>query len=50
VTAYDPAAGAALTTGAGVVRDGAGEPVDPDGHVVPESHIRFYESVEDRDR
>ena len=43
VTAYDSAAGAALCTGAGVVCDRVGQPVDPDGHVVPESHIRFHE-------
>ena len=50
VTAYDSAAGAALSTGTGVVRDRAGEPVDPDGHVVPESHIHFHEAARGSDR
>ena len=34
-------AGSSLSTGDGVVHDGAGEPMDPDGHVVPESRIHF---------
>ena len=41
VTAYEPAAGCSLSTGRGVLQDGAGQPLDPDGHVVPEAHIRF---------
>lgn len=41
VTAYEPDAGSSLSTGEGVLHDGAGQPVDPDGHVVPEAHIRF---------
>jgi hypothetical protein len=28
-----------------MVHDETGEPVDPDGHVVPESRIRFQEAV-----
>ena len=41
VTAYEPDAGSSLTTGQGVLQDGRGQPLDPDGHVVPEAHIRF---------
>lgn len=48
VTAYDPHAGAALSTGDGVVHDEDGEPVDPDGHVEPESRIHFHEAVKGR--
>lgn len=43
VTAWSASAGAALSRGAGVVRDEAGRPVDPDGRVVPEASIRFRE-------
>jgi len=48
VTAYDPEAGASLSTGVGVVYDEAGEPVDPDGRVVPDAHIRFHEAAKGR--
>jgi hypothetical protein len=48
VTAYDSHAGGALSTGEGVVHDEAGEPVDPDGHVVPGAHIHFHEAVKGR--
>ncbi len=41
VTAYEPDAGSSLSTGKGVLHDGAGQPLDPDGHVVPEARIRF---------
>ncbi|HJR53207.1 MAG TPA: hypothetical protein VJ982_05780 [Gemmatimonadota bacterium] len=41
VTAYEPAAGSSLSQGRGVLQDGAGQPLDPDGHVVPEARIRF---------
>ena len=41
VTAYEPDAGSALSTGEGVLQDGAGQPIDPDGHVVPEARIRY---------
>jgi hypothetical protein len=41
VTVYQPDAGSSLSTGHGVLQDGAGQPLDPDGHVVPEAHIRF---------
>ena len=50
VTAYDPRAGAALSTGEGMVCDEAGQPVDPDGHVVPESRILFDEAAKGRAR
>lgn len=50
VTAYSPRAGAALSTGGGVLHDEGGEPVDPDGHVVPESHIHFHEAARGRSR
>lgn len=42
VTAYDPGAGAALSTGHGWVHDERGQPIDPDGHVVPEARIHFH--------
>lgn len=42
VTAYDPEAGAALSTGRGWLHDEAGQPIDPDGHVVPEARIHFH--------
>lgn len=45
VTAYDSGAGAALSIGAGVVHDEAGEPIDPHGHVVPEARIHFHDAV-----
>jgi hypothetical protein len=45
VTAYDPGAGAALATGRGWLHDEAGQPIDPDGHVVPESRIHFHETA-----
>jgi hypothetical protein len=41
VTAYEPGAGSSLSTGTGVLQDGAGQPLDPDGHVVPEARIRY---------
>jgi hypothetical protein len=41
VTAYEPDAGSSLSTGAGVLHDGAGQPLDPDGHVVPDARIRY---------
>lgn len=50
VTAYDPRAGAALSTGRGWLHDEAGQPIDPDGHVVPEASIRFHESARGRAR
>ena len=50
VTAFDPHAGAALSTGGGVLHDEGGEPVDPDGHVVPESRIHFHEAERGRAR
>jgi hypothetical protein len=43
VTAYESEAGASLSTGGGVLHDEAGEPIDPDGHVVPEARIRFHQ-------
>lgn len=43
VTTYDPVAGAALSTGAGVVRDEAGRPIDPDGHVVEDACVGYHE-------
>jgi hypothetical protein len=48
VTTYDSEAGAALSTGGGVVHDEVGEPVDPDGRVVPGAHIHFHEVVKGR--
>ena len=45
VTAYAPSAGSSLSTGGGVLQDENGEPIDPDGRVVPESHVRFREVV-----
>lgn len=47
VTAYDPGAGAALSTGGGRLEDAAGQPIDPDGHVVAEACIRFRAVEED---
>ena len=41
VTAWDPAAGSSLSTGQGMLHDDAGQPVDPDGHVVEGARIRF---------
>ena len=41
VTAYEPAAGSSLSTGEGALYDGAGQPVDPDGHVIEGARIRF---------
>lgn len=41
VTAYEPGAGSSLSTGKGVLQDGAGQPLDPDGHVVPRARIRY---------
>jgi len=41
VTAYEPQAGSSLSTGQGMLQDGAGQPLDPDGHIVPDAHIRF---------
>jgi hypothetical protein len=41
VTAYEPRAGSSLSTGEGVLQDAAGQPIDPDGHVVPEARIRY---------
>ena len=46
VTAYRAFAGAALSTGSGYLADGSGEPLDPDGHVVPGAHVRFLEADE----
>ena len=40
VTVYEPAAGCSLLNGKGVLQDRAGQPLDPEGHVVPEAHIR----------
>ena len=45
VTAYAPSAGSSLSTGGGILQDECGEPIDPDGHVVPESRIRFREAA-----
>ena len=50
VTAYDPMAGVLLSRGEGMVHDETGEPVDPDGHVVPESRIHFHEAARGRSR
>jgi hypothetical protein len=47
VTTWDPDAGAALSRGAGAIRDPADRPVDPDGRVVPEAHIRYAEAGSD---
>ena len=44
-TAYAPSAGSSLSTGRGILQDECGEPIDPDGHVVPESRIRFREAA-----
>jgi hypothetical protein len=41
VTAYESDAGSSLSTGEGVLHDGAGQPLDPDGRVVPEARIRY---------
>jgi len=49
VTAYLPAAGASLSTGRGFLADESGDPVDPDGHVVPGARIRFREPLEGGD-
>jgi hypothetical protein len=46
VTAYLPEAGASLSTGDGFLADERGEPVDPDGHVVPGAQIRFHGAAE----
>lgn len=45
VTAYESKAGASLSTGVGVLHDEAGEPIDPNGHVVPEARIHFHEAM-----
>jgi len=45
VTRWSGRAGAALSRGEGVVRDPTGQPVDPDGRVVPGARIRFEESA-----
>ncbi|HET6638021.1 MAG TPA: hypothetical protein VFH82_04470 [Gemmatimonadota bacterium] len=45
VTAYEPSAGSSLSTGGGILQDECGEPIDPDGCVVPGSHIRFREAA-----
>lgn len=44
VTTWSAAAGAALSRGSGVVSDVAGQPVDPDGRVVPEASIRYRDA------
>jgi len=49
VTAYLPAAGASLSTGAGFLADETGDPVDPDGHVVAGARIRFHDAAEGDD-
>jgi hypothetical protein len=49
VTTYLPEAGASLSTGTGFLADESGEPVDPDGHVVPGAHIRFHDAGEGND-
>lgn len=41
VTTYEPDAGSSLSTGEGVLHDGAGQPIDPDGHVVPDARIVY---------
>ena len=41
VTAWRPAAGASLSAGEGVLQDGAGQPLAPEGHAVDGSEIRF---------
>ncbi len=41
VTAWRTEAGAALSSGKGVLVDPRGEPVDPDGTVVPGARITF---------
>jgi hypothetical protein len=41
VTAWEPDAGASLSTGQGMLHDDVGQPVDPDGHVVEGARIRF---------
>ena len=46
VIAYDPAAGAALSTGGGWLLDERGQPIDPDGRVVAEARIRFVSVAE----
>ena len=45
VTAYAAGAGSSLSTGTGFLQDENGEPIDPDGRVVPGSHVRFQEPV-----
>jgi len=45
VTAYESKAGALPSTGAGVLHDEVGEPIDPNGHVVPEARIHFHEAM-----
>ena len=47
VTAFDPRAGAALSTGHGWLQDESGQPIDPDGHVVPEARIHFRSAARD---
>lgn len=44
-TAYASSAGSSLSTGCGVLQDESGEPIDPDGRVVPESRIHFREAA-----
>ena len=44
VTTWSAEAGAALSRGSGMVSDAAGQPVDPDGRVVPEASIRYREA------
>lgn len=45
VTTWSAEAGAALSGGSGIVSDAAGQPVDPDGRVVPEASIRYGEAT-----
>lgn len=41
ITTWRPEAGAALSKGKGVLLDASGEPVDPDGTIVPDCRITF---------
>lgn len=41
VTTWEPDAGSSLSTGQGMLQDDAGQPIDPDGHVVEGARIRF---------